>query len=255
MVCYGHNPELNKVRLKMNSDLNIFLLIGQSNMAGRGDVQDVSPLKHSHILKFSESGWQIAEEPLHADNPNIAGVGLAMSFAIEILRIQPAAKIGLVPCAVGGSALSRWMPGTELYENAVLTTKQAIFNGSFKGILWHQGENDSCNSGDAYDYGKRLKKMIRSLRSDLHAETVPFITGELGNFLRELKEFKYFDLVNQHLRRLEKSVQYYGCAEADGLTDNGDQLHFDAKSLRTFGIRYAKKYFTLGSRKFSNGKR
>jgi hypothetical protein len=254
-MCFAKNTELSEVRIIMNSDLNIYLLIGQSNMAGRGDVQDVSPIKHSHILKFHESGWQIAEEPLHADNPNIAGVGLAMSFAIEILRKEPAAKIGLIPCAVGWSALSRWMPGNELYENAVLTTRQAMINGSIKGILWHQGENDSCNSGDAYDYGKRLKKMVKSLRSDLNAENVPFITGELGNFLRELEEFKYFDLVNQHLRRLEKSVLNYGCAAADGLTDNGDQLHFDAKSLRTFGIRYAKKYLTLGSQKFSNGKR
>ena len=29
---------------------------------------------------------------------------------------------------------------------------------------------------------------------------------------------------------------------AKGLTDNGDSVHFNAVSLREFGIRYAMKY-------------
>jgi hypothetical protein len=37
----------------------------------------------------------------------------------------------------------------------------------------------------------------------------------------------------------------YGFAASGGLTDLGDNVHFDAKSLREFGVRYAQKYLHL----------
>ena len=226
----------------MNQDLKIFLLIGQSNMSGRGELQEVSSIQNSQIFMYRDSEWKIAEEPLHQDNPKITGVGLAMSFAVELLKSQPDAKIGLVPCAVGWTALSQWMPGGVLYENAVSTTLKAKSNGVLDCILWHQGENDSCHIDEAKSYGKRLKKMIDSLRSDLNIASVPLLAGALGNYLKEMNDFKYFNLVNKQLLELEKFVLNYGCVSADGLTCKSDGLHFDSKSLREFGIRYARKY-------------
>jgi len=226
----------------MTQDLKIFLLIGQSNMSGRGELQEVSSIQNSRIFMFRDSVWKIAEEPLHQDNPNIAGIGLAMSFAAELLKSNPDSNIGLVPCAVGWTALNQWMPGCELYENAVSTAQKAMSNGVLNGILWHQGENDSCNINEAKNYGERLEKMINGLRSDLNAGDIPFIVGELGNYLKEMTEFKYINLVNKQLFELEGFVLNCGCVSADGLICKSDGLHFDSNSLREFGIRYAKKY-------------
>jgi len=229
----------------MNQDLKIFLLIGQSNMSGRGELQEVSSIKHPQIFMFRDSVWKIAKEPMHQDNPKIVGVGLAMSFAAELLKSQPNSNIGLVPCAVGWTALSQWMPGCKFYENAVSTTRKAMSNGVLNGILWHQGENDSCNIDEAKNYGEQLNKLIDSLRTDLNADAIPFIVGELGNYLKKMTDFKYFNLVNKQLFELERFVLNYGCVSADGLTCKSDGLHFDSKSLREFGIRYAKKYLTI----------
>ena len=52
----------------MNQDLNIFLLIGQSNMSGRGELQEVAAIKHPHIFMYRDSDWTIAKEPLHQDS-------------------------------------------------------------------------------------------------------------------------------------------------------------------------------------------
>ena len=75
----------------MPNGLNIFLLIGQSNMAGRGKLDDVSELVHPDLFMFRAGQWLPAAEPLHTDKPRIAGVGLGMSFAyvISILRQRP----------------------------------------------------------------------------------------------------------------------------------------------------------------------
>jgi hypothetical protein len=223
----------------------IFLLIGQSNMAGRGRIEDVPALRHGKVFMYRQNRWMAAEEPLHTDKPSLAGIGLGMSFALDILKADGAAPIGLVPCAVGGTPLRRWMPGADLYEDAVATAKNALEKETLAGILWHQGEGDSGNHDDAANYGTRLRQMIQSLRSELHAENVPVIAGELGMFLLNHESCRFFERVNQELHELEGVVPAYACVSAQELTDNGDHLHFNAASLREFGIRYAHQYANL----------
>ena len=93
-------------------DLHLFLLVGQSNMAGRGRVaaEDRQPL--DRIWKLDRSGqWVPAVDPLHFDKPNIVGVGLGRTFARDYLQAHPGVSVGLIPCAVGGSPISSWQPG------------------------------------------------------------------------------------------------------------------------------------------------
>ena len=54
--------------------MDIFLLMGQSNMAGRGLLEDVEPIRDERIRVFQDGRWSIAEEPLHHDRPT-AGIG------------------------------------------------------------------------------------------------------------------------------------------------------------------------------------
>ncbi len=97
-------------------ELALFLLLGQSNMSGRGKFGEVEPIENPNVFMFRGGKWMTAEEPLHTDGNG--GVGLAMSFADELLKQNPSMKIGFVPCAVGGSLLSRWVKGGDLYGNA-----------------------------------------------------------------------------------------------------------------------------------------
>ncbi|NMA47593.1 MAG: sialate O-acetylesterase [Lentisphaerae bacterium] len=57
-----------------------FLMLGQSNMAGRGDLGAVPDIVHPDILMLREQGWVPMQEPINPDRP-FAGVGLAASFA------------------------------------------------------------------------------------------------------------------------------------------------------------------------------
>jgi len=222
------------------------LLIGQSNMAGRGPLDAVPPITHPDVYMFREDAWRVAAEPLHNDKPTIAGVGLGMTCALDLLREPPGTPVGLVPCAVGGTPLSRWMPGADLYTQAVQTARHALASGRLVGILWHQGEADSQWQETADTYGARLAEMVASLRSELDARDVPFVAGELGEFLTNYEACRErFEIVNRQIEGAGARIQRFGFARSTGLKDKGDSLHFGSEALREFGRRYAAELIRL----------
>ncbi len=178
----GDAPE----RLPPKASFHLYLLIGQSNMAGRGKQDPAYRVSNERILTFSaKEKWGPATEPLHFDRLALAGqtTGLGMSFARAMADADTNVVIGLIPCAVGGTPLSRWMKSGDLYTQAVHRAGLAMKDGTLKGILWHQGENDALTRQTADSYGARLAEMIDALRKDLGAGQTPFVAGELGGFL------------------------------------------------------------------------
>jgi hypothetical protein len=224
---------------------DLFLLIGQSNMAGRGVVeeQDRRPLPHIFMLN-KETAWVPAVDPVHFDKPEIAGVGLARSFARVLATGDTSASIGLIPAAFGGTSLDEWKAGGKLYEEAVRRAKFAMRSGKLRGILWHQGEADSGKKELAATYRERFSAMIAQLRSDLDAPAVPVVVGELGEFLSE-GHYPFAALVNEHLALIPVTVPHSAFVSSAGLTSNPDRIHFDARSQREFGRRYALAFFGL----------
>ncbi|MDG2127900.1 MAG: sialate O-acetylesterase [Fuerstiella sp.] len=86
------------------------LLMGQSNMVGRGEMTRWPP--HPRVLSFNRAGkWIPAVDPLH-ETSSRDRVGPGVSFARGMLHVvDQGITIGLIPCAVGGSPLSRWEKG------------------------------------------------------------------------------------------------------------------------------------------------
>ncbi len=221
---------------------DLYLLIGQSNMAGRGALPKEPQSAPERILKFSqENTWIAGTEPLHFDKPTIVGAGLGLSFAQEMATADPSVTIGLIPCAVGGTPLSRWEKGGDLYQQAVERAKQAMAAGKLKGILWHQGEGDAGAKETAESYAARLKAMVVALREELDAPDVPFVAGELGQFYLVENGGKavYAKLVNEQINALPQQLPHSAVASSEGLGHKGDAVHFDTAALREFGLRYA----------------
>jgi hypothetical protein len=214
-------------------DMRLFLLIGQSNMAGRGKVEEQDKVENPRILMLTKDlQWVPAKDPVHFDKA-AAGVGLASEFAREVLKADPTATIGLIPCAVGGTSLDQWKAGGGLYKTAIARTQAALKNGKLAGILWHQGESDSTPAL-AQTYSGRLETMMGELRKDLDADDVPVVIGELihghGNN----------DAVNPELAKAAKNIPHAVLVSSEGLGKK--QLHFDSADLREFGKRYAAAY-------------
>lgn len=228
---------------------DIFLLIGQSNMAGRGVVEEQDKRPLPGVLVFNkEQRWAPAVDPLHWDRPDRIGVGLGRTFASTLLRWQASTSVGLVPAAFGGSALEEWMPGTEHYRNAVQRTKAALARGGrLRGILWHQGEADSTTAARASTYRDRFRTFIQALRKELNAPEVPVIVGELGRFVYDRPDFPnpYALQINEALATMLLHVPFCRFVSSEGLGHKGDVLHFDSPALREFGRRYALAWLSF----------
>lgn len=219
------------------------LMIGQSNMAGRGFINEVPMICNERILMLRNAGWQMMAEPINYDRPN-AGIGLAGSFAAMWCMEHEGEQIGLIPCAEGGSSLDDWAVDKNLFKNAVIQAGFAIQDSELIGILWHQGESDSYGGG-YQTYYKKLQVIIESLRKELNAFEVPLIIGGLGDFLGKngfgLNCTEY-ELVNEQLLKFAREQENSCFVTAEGLTPNPDGIHMDAVSQRRFGVRYYEAF-------------
>lgn len=240
--------------LPPKEQFHLFLLVGQSNMAGRGIVTPADKVAPARVLMLSKDGtWVPAKDPMHFDKP-AAGVGLGRTFGIEVAAATPGVTIGLIPCAVGGSPVAAWVPGyfydptkSHPWDDAIRRAKLALQAGTLKGILWHQGESDA-NAKSAPLYAAKLHDLIARFRAELQAPTVPFIVGQMGKFA-EAPWHEFQEQVDRVHRELPVKVQGTAYVSAEGLNHKGDKLHFDADSYRVFGRRYAEAYLKLAGGK------
>jgi hypothetical protein len=139
------NPAPVAVAPPAKVKFHIYLLMGQSNMAGRDTRELAMQVDNARVLTLNTNGqWLVARDPIHAKIGRIdPGAGPGIPFALEMLQADPNITIGLVPCAVGGTPLKRWEKGGDLYKRALEQAKLAAQTGMISGVLWHQGESDS----------------------------------------------------------------------------------------------------------------
>lgn len=234
----------SRVRKENRADKNefeLYILMGQSNMAGRGVITD--SLKSIHNDKVwmltKDNKWTIARHPVHFDKPGVAGVGPGLSFGIAMAYAHPGRKIGIIPCAVGGTSIDKWQPGafdsatsTHPYDDAMLRIAGAMKHGKIRGMLWLQGESDS-NEAKVGQYPERFKQLVDRIRKLTGDKNLPVIVGELGRYKDAYRLF------NKGLQKLPAMISNTAVVTSEGLTDKGDLTHFDSKSASIYGVRFA----------------
>ncbi|MBQ8321982.1 MAG: sialate O-acetylesterase [Clostridia bacterium] len=226
-----------------------FLMIGQSNMAGRGDFGEVPEIVNPNCFMLRNGRFIPMSEPINPDRKIWgdfhSGVGLAASFADEYAKYFNE-KVGLIPCADGGTSISEWQPDEILFDNAVNQARLAQRSSEIVGILWHQGENDSIDLSDVKKYAERFKNTIDTLKKELDlSDDIPIIIGALGDFVGEYQDgrCRYFEEINTILEKL--AADYGAFVSAEGLKCKDDGIHFNSVSYREFGKRYFNAYLQI----------
>ncbi len=186
---------------------DLWVLAGQSNMEGCGDLADLeTPTEHVRSYQSREK-WAVADEPLHwlGESPRLVhhalagretvpdeldprdlgrtkGAGLGLTFAKECLA-RTHVPVGLIPAAHGGTSMAQWDPqlksagGASLY-GATLERVRAN-GGKVTGILWYQGESD-CYTEALAVYAQRMTALVQSFRDDLGQPDLPFYFVQIG---------------------------------------------------------------------------
>ncbi len=230
--------------------VDIYLLLGQSNMKGRGAVplvQTDNPLIVN--MNMADNLWYEARHPLHKagvpdliDGSDNAGVGPGLDFARGVLSQTNGVRIALVPCAAGGSWIDLWAPGGGFYTNTIYRAQKALTDGPvgktrIKGILWLQGESDATDARYAA-YKSKLTNVVQHLRTDLNEPDLPFIACTIGSFINSSSYPRVVE-INDALLSLPESELNTACVDARDLTGHiGDNMHYNTESQVIIGGRY-----------------
>jgi hypothetical protein len=247
------NPQFDK------ETFHIYVFIGQSNMAGRGDVeaQDRASIPGAYLFN-SQGAWEIATAPMNrytnSELGSRAKLNPAYTFAKAMTQAYPHITFGIISNARGGTTIEQWQkdytgavsgndndgrPWTgvdqkNLYTRTLERIKEAQQYGTVKGILWHQGEGNRSDVG----YVNKLAKLISDLRADLGDPDLVFVAGEVYNGPGAYSNSGGF---NMRLAALPNQVPNTAVITAAGTSVWDTTTHFDSASQRILGYRYADK--------------
>jgi len=226
----------------------IFIMAGQSNMAGRGIVEPEDTVSNKRIFSINKDGQIIiAKEPIHFYEPERTGLDCGLSFAKSLIKkIPDSISILIIPTAVGGSSIRQWLGDStyhnvKLFSNFLSKVEIAKQNGVIKGILWHQGESDA-NEKDIPLHKQRLRALFSKFRSAIGNNELPVLLGELGSFSENPENF---NLINKAIHEYSAEDKNSSVISTKDLKDKGDHLHFDSKGQRTMGNRFAEAYLKM----------
>lgn len=224
----------NEKTVEPPKGMKLFLLMGQSNMAGRAKPSDADRTPAPNAYKMNrDDKWSPATPPLHYDK-TVAGYGPADAFIRAYLAEHPGEAVGVIPCAVGGSSIKLWGNGANHLEVAVRRLKAALPHGELVGVLWHQGETDALKMKEER-YRGLFAEMVGRIRKEAGSD-VPIVVGEIGRFMAAESE-----RINPIIAACAAVTPKCACVSSEGLK-NQDKFHFDRASAEELGRRYYKAW-------------
>lgn len=249
-------------------DFDVYLMIGQSNMAGRGELeaQDTTEYVEGVYLLDTDGNPVKAKSPFNRYSTIRKDIGLqgyspANNFS-KLMHSRSGRKILIVSNARGGSSIDHWLPGDKhrFLDEAVRRTRQAMQYGKLKGIAWHQGESNIQKG--ITGYVEKFKTMIAALRDSLGQGDVPVVVGQVGQWgwapAADIATFND-SIVPKIAEEVANSRYVFSNDLARRYKDNERDPHFGRKAQRELGRRYADAMTELTDSvyvaKFKDGKR
>lgn len=232
---------------------DIYLLAGQSNMSGRGALEDLAPAERApdpRVRLFGNDDiYRDAIEPLDTAEGQVDAVsadvrpqvGPGLFFARRMLRLDGRAIL-LVPCAKGASAIGQWAPGggRDTLYGSCLRRARAVGAGHVAGILWYQGEADAVSSDRAKAWPQAFHGLVASFRADLDNEHLPVVVVGLGDKARAPdKGARWPGWEQMQQMQATLALPCVATVSAQGLPQNPDELHLSTAAQRRLGEQLA----------------
>lgn len=173
----------------MSKMIDLFMFMGQSNMAGRGICDEKFKEKAPDLIE--EAGYEFRAvsspdrlykitEPFGKAENRVGGIddgdlktgSMVTAFANAYYKNTGVQIVG-VSASKGGSTIAQWQPGEAYLEDALLRLRSAVTFLKSKGyvirhqyMLWSQGESDGdiAKSMDAYcaAFDRMFNKMMEN---------------------------------------------------------------------------------------------
>lgn len=241
---------------KPNPD-SIFILAGQSNASGRGEIDVNTETATPYIFSFkNDYTWDIAAEPMDdptnqvdavSDDtgysiPGVKGHTFTLKAAKDIFAMRNA-PMAIIPCPKGGTSVSQWRRPIDPFDRTTLFGSmnyrrlQAAPDG-VAGIWWYQGEADANN----VNYVARNASLIGEFRAEIR-EDLPVVYVQIARNLDPAANPGYFRIAELQRQQetgsgysVELSGYYMVVAFDQG---NFDNAHIDQAGQKEVGRRVA----------------
>lgn len=170
--------------------LDVFIFMGQSNMAGRGiEFEEAIPCEENHAYEYravtgsDDEGWLYpVVEPFGKYENNEAltdgnngdgkkSGGIVSSFC-ESYYQETGIPVVAVSASVGGTSINEWVPGTSYFNESKRRLREALdyvdsledAEVRYINMVWCQGESDSTNfASGKLDYNSKLISLYEGL--------------------------------------------------------------------------------------------
>lgn len=234
--------------------VEVYLLGGQSNMSGIGEVSSLPPsLRIAQDDVWIWSSWTPAWTglvPASEYGDGYFGPEVLFGRALGDVTERP---VALIKHSVGGTDLARfWNPGVgpddptmgqgyRVWLDTVVAALAALVAQGevprLAGMIWMQGESDALVLDDAVAYADNLVHLIERVRSDTDTPALPFAMGLIDCVPCGLEGRAIVRDAQQAVADADPDVFALETADLQLWTD---QVHYNGPGMRTLGRRFAQ---------------
>ncbi len=248
--------------------LELFLMAGQSNMAGADSevdgqvfVQTESDRKTRFTatsIPFDESrfvpwgdihGHFIKDKLTHGPEVGFSRTLFAEGWKhLAIIKVSGNFRRDAAdwPWGEGNTFFKMW---TQFVDDRVAELKKEGYSVHVAGFVWHQGIDDAIHQMLAVNYQQNLSQLIESLRRRYASPDTPFVLARsvfspIAQPMPDPDQSSPMALVRKAQVAVADTVPHVGWIDTDDLP-KVNRHHFSAASQIIIGQRFAKEYLKL----------
>jgi len=251
-ITAGHSSQTDSniiyKRLYDNTEYDVILLAGQSNMVGEGNIVDLD--KDQHQLPANIDYYNFGRG--YNLNYDLYEFGPEIGLSHKLYSRFPEKNFVLIKYAVDGASLLDW--SSEWTSERAAITGNARFgalyqqflekirritggkNIKFIALLWMQGETDARIPEVAEAYYENFVKFVENLRRDLDVPNLPILLGKINP---PAENFQAVEVVRDAQKRAAKTVKNVWLIETDGISKWDDNFHYSSQGQLELGKRFA----------------
>ncbi|MBD3673448.1 MAG: acetyl xylan esterase [Planctomycetaceae bacterium] len=224
-------------------------------------------LGSTHLVSNAAEGKHLF---ILSGQSNMAGLKPEESFTPTVEKMFGKENVIVVKHAVGGQPIRRWYKawkdaeGTapqktgDLYDATMKKVNAAIKDQNLASVtfLWMQGERDA-NEQHGTVYEASLKGLYQQLSEDLGRDDINFVIGRLSDFDLKNQRYPHWSMVREAQVKVAEEMACGAWVDTDDLNDGKNRrgkevrndLHYSAKGYVVFGERLADAAIALIEKK------
>ena len=197
---------------------------------------------------------------------NMAGLNPDESFTPAVQEAFGKDNVIVIKDAVGGQPIRRWYKkwkpaegnapakNGDLYDRLLTKVNAAIKGKEIASVtfLWMQGERDAKEKHGKV-YAASLTGLFDQLSADLKRDDINVVIGRLSDFDMENKKYAHWTMVRKVQVEVAEAHPRGAWVDTDDLNDGlnrkgkpiKNDLHYSADGYKTFGKRLAEKAIPL----------